>query len=113
MIKYFHSRHNGRFDVRYDFEREGEKVPMHAHDLPFYHDVHVLRGSVRVNEIVLRCGDTYIPWNHLMHEIVALEPRTAILNTYLRGEPEEYKKLSLQQLEGVVYENEANASNAA
>jgi hypothetical protein len=102
MIKYYHTRHNGNFDCRYDFEREGDKLPMHAHDLPMYHDVHVLRGSVRVNDFVVHCGETFIPANHLPHEIVALEPRTAILNTYLRGEPEEYKSLDIQQLEGVM-----------
>jgi hypothetical protein len=102
MIKYFHSRHEGVFDCRYDFDRSGETIPMHSHLPPMYHSVKVLRGSVRVNNRIVLCGEAFIPENDQPHEIVALEPRTAILNTYLNGEPEEYKTLTLQQLEGVI-----------
>ncbi len=85
MIKYYHQFFEDYCGCHYEFEECGDAIPMHQHigeNAELQHNVSVLKGSVRVNERVVKKGEVYDFDSSEWHEIVALEPGTHILNVY-------------------------------
>jgi quercetin dioxygenase-like cupin family protein len=78
-------RRDGEVGTFYRFDRAGDGIPMHAHAFPqLLHDTRVLRGSVEIygdmQTILLEHGDTAQFPSFRMHEIVALQDGTEIVN---------------------------------
>jgi quercetin dioxygenase-like cupin family protein len=67
----------------YEFEKAGDKLPMHSHDETTWHDTFVGAGAVRcTNGIWTKEGSlgTYWQFDAGQHEFEALEDGTRIFN---------------------------------
>lgn len=96
------------YGIVYLFERRGEGLPMHDHTLipELEHDVLCLSGRVivygpKLAPCVLRGGEHFKLESSALHEIVALEDTSAVLNVFKRGMPTGYDRLPPQELEGL------------
>lgn len=110
------------FGMRYLFTDRGEGLPMHHHRPEEEHTVIVLKGAIRITSrgTVLRKdvpAPAIIDILPELHELVALEPGTELLNLYIHGKPADYIGLPDAEknvlLEGGALENplEGNHDN--
>lgn len=83
----------GDYGTHYHFDSVGDGIPMHAHlDRATWHTTRCLKGSVAIYgdgiDLTLEAGDSaYFP-PYRMHEIVALEAHSEIVNVFTYGKPE-------------------------
>lgn len=84
-----------RYGLRYVFDGAGDGISMHSHYTPStWHYTECVKGSVEIYgdgvDAVVRAGEilTYPPFR--MHEIVALEAGTEIINKFYDAIPLDY-----------------------
>ena len=105
---YSHYRSGDIFGIIYQFDKAGDGIAMHKHGREALHNTVVLRGSIlfygpggeRKRRLV--AGEILDFDGTLSHEIVALEPDTKIINTFLHGIPAEYVDLPMSERFGSI-----------
>jgi quercetin dioxygenase-like cupin family protein len=108
MTVYFEHYSSGKiFGIIYDFSEVGDGIGMHTHSEELLHNVVVLKGRIRLygendDGVKLEAGDIHDFDSTKMHEIVALEEDTKILNTFLNGIPVGYAELPDYEKVGVL-----------
>lgn len=94
------------FSQCYVFKNAGDSLPMHKHTPELEHRVRCVRGRVKVygpwGEQTLAPGDEFQHPRGQEHCVLALEDETETEHTYVLGIPENYKKLTVEQLSGVI-----------
>lgn len=104
MTKFEHYLSGNIFGIKYVFENADDGLPRHKHDSVTAHNVVVMRGKVNVlfygYTETLEEGDIYDFDGSIPHAIRAVTPDACILNVFLNGQPEEYKKLPSEELKG-------------
>lgn len=104
MTRFQHYLSGTIFGIKYTFDAGGDGLPWHAHTEVDAHNVCVLSGHVKILfdiEVVrLHAGDIYDFDGARRHSILAITPGACILNLFLTGQPEGYKKLPAHELMG-------------
>lgn len=104
MTRYKHYLSSKIFGIKYIFDLVGDGLPNHAHGDNTAHNIVVMHGAVKVifddRTVYLQEGDIYDFDGTRYHSVRATEPDSCILNLFLNGQPEEYKKLPESELSG-------------
>lgn len=103
--RFKHVLDGDRFGINYRFDLVDDGLPRHKHEDWDSHTVEVHEGAV----MIVYCGgaqwDALLPGTHriawdLQHQIIALHDKTEITNWWVNGQPEHYKNLPPEELEG-------------
>lgn len=100
----------GEYGAFYLLDLAGEGIGMHSHVNPeMRHSTRCLKGSCHIYgdglDAVLKAGETLHFKSYRMHELVALEDGTELVNVFLNGKPASYEGLPLETLSGNVASN--------
>lgn len=98
---------DGLYGTFYMFDKAREGIAMHAHVTPdAFHNTRCLKGSVEIYgdgvDTVLHAGETADFKSYRMHELVALEDGTEIVNILLNGPYKGYTGLDDPIMHGAV-----------
>jgi hypothetical protein len=95
MSTHFLSHDTARPCTEYHFDRPGDGLPMHQHGKDQEHDVLCVQGRVSVvhttGAALLKAGERAVFDSTRFHTVIALEPDSVVLNTYLNGPPDGFK----------------------
>lgn len=98
---------DSEYGTHYVFDRAGDGIPMHSHvNKPMWHFTRCIKGSVRVYgdelDTTLTEGQSafFKPWR--MHEILALEDGSEVVNVFNNGKPADYEGMTPESLSGSV-----------
>lgn len=104
---YTHLRLEGsRLAVLYRFDVPGDGLPEHMHGPDMTHDVSCTRGRVMVYGpglewvMPLKLGERAVFDSTSPHEIMALEPKSSVVNEYYQGIPANYAQLPEDEKDG-------------
>jgi quercetin dioxygenase-like cupin family protein len=96
------------YGTRYRFDKAGDGIPMHSHitNPAMCHSTRCVAGSVEiygdVPTQVLHAGESAVFKSYRMHEIVALQDNTEIINVFDSGKPKDYENVPPDVLSGTL-----------
>lgn len=93
------------YAIMYTFEKAGDGLPRHSHEAWDSHNIVVLTGMIaliydgRLVETYSTGELAHVAWEK-EHQVIALNDGTMVVNYFLKGQPEHYKNLPPEELEG-------------
>jgi hypothetical protein len=95
------------YGTHYRFDEAGEGIPMHSHvNMSMWHSTRCIAGRCEIYgdipAAILTAGETYKFKSYRLHELVALEPGTEIINVFTHGKPMDYIGVPADALSGTI-----------